>query len=149
MAVMPSSRPVRIALVISLALNLIAAGLVAGLVAGRPGERMRGPDSGLGPIAEAFGPEERRALLRDLRARRDIRPPDRALHDATRAALVEALRTDPFDRDRARSAIEQHAARVEAAEAAMREALVERLAAMTPEERAALAARLESRRRAR
>lgn len=139
---MPSTRLLRLALIVSLLLNLVALGIFAGSVIG--GRPPPGPEAGLGPLAGAFGPEDRRALLRDLRQRRDIRPPDRALREATLTSLIEALRSDPFDRDLARAAIEQHAARIEEAEAALREAFIERLAAMDPAERQALAERLES-----
>lgn len=129
-------------LLASLALNLLVAGLVVGdaLVDGPRGPRPT--DLALGAVAEALEPSDRRAILHALRGRHDLRPFGREEPGAALAALAGAARADPFDRAAAEAALEAQGARVERAEAAVRAALLDHLAAMAPAERAAFADRL-------
>ncbi len=143
-AAMPS-RGVRLLLVASLALNLLVAGLVLGdaLAGGGPGGPPRRVEMSLGPLARALDEEDRRAILEDLRARPEVAPLGRGPHGADLAAIRAALRAEPFDPDRARAAFAEQARAVAAAQGAAQEALLARLAAMSPAERAAVAERLE------
>ena len=138
------SRGLRWLLIVSLALNLLVAGLVVGALArhGGPGGRPRPAELSLGPFARALEPEDRRAVLRSLGDRPDLRPPGREERAAHFAEVVAALRAEPFDQPRAAAALAEQSERVAAVEQAVQEALLARLAAMTPAERAAFADRL-------
>ena len=92
-------RGLRIALAVSLALNLGVAGLVGGLLwhdgPGGHGDLVR--DMGFGPFDEALRPEDRDALKKSAQQRAgDLRTARREMQgDAT--AILTALRNDPFD----------------------------------------------------
>ena len=139
-------RGLRWLLVLSLALNLLVAGLVVGALArhGGPGGRPRPAELSLGPFARALEPEDRREILRSLGGRADLRPPGRVDRAALFAEVVAALRAEPFDHARAAAALAEQSERVAEVERAVQEALLARLAAMTAEERAAFADRLET-----
>jgi uncharacterized membrane protein len=130
-------------LVASLALNLLVAGVVLGdLVGGGPPGRGRPVELTLGPLARALGEEDRRAVLRELRGREGGTPSPRERRAAF-ADLVAAIRAEPFDADRAAAALAAQAERMAAVEREVQAALMARLAAMSPEARAAFADRLE------
>ncbi len=101
----------RIVLVASLALNLAVGGIVAGsVVSGRLG---KGPprsfDLGLGPIARALEPQERRAIGRNLRQNRALRDLDlRGRVDE----VIALLRAEPFDPQALEALMDQQAAEV-------------------------------------
>lgn len=137
-------RWMRLLLAASLALNLLVAGIVAGGLLHRdgPGGRMRPADLALGPVARALDEGDRRAILGALREGGGLRPLDRDPREAGLRAIAEAVRAEPFDAARLRGALDAQAGRIEAAQRAVREALVERVAAMGPEGRAAFADRL-------
>lgn len=139
-------RGVRIALGVSVALNLLVAGLVAGAVLrdGGPRDRML-RDLEFGPFTEALSREDRDALRRDFVARsggfRDMRAEMRSDFDA----LLGALRAEPFDIDAARAVLAGQQARMQSRLALGQDLLLERLAAMPPRARAEFADRLEER----
>lgn len=139
-------RGLRIALGISVALNLLVAGLVAGAVLrdGGPRERML-RDLEFGPFTEVLSREDRDGLRRDFLARsggfRDMRAEMRSDFDA----LLGALRAEPFDIGAARAVLEAQQTRMQSRLALGQELLLERVAAMTPAARAAFADRLEER----
>jgi hypothetical protein len=137
------SRGVRVLLLASLALNLLVAGLVLGdaLAGGGPGGPPRRVEMSLGPLARALDEDDRRAILEDLRGRPEFAR--RGPRGADLAPILAALRAEPFDPDRARAAFAEQARVVAAAQGAAQEALLARLAAMSPEARAAVADRLE------
>lgn len=141
-----SGRGVRIALAVSVALNLLVIGLVAGAMLrdGGPRGRMAG-DPAFGPFTEALAPEDRAALRQEFVQRipemRDMRRQMRTDF----AALLEALRAEPFDAGAVRGLIEAQSARMAGRLQVGQELLVARIEAMTPEARAAFADRLESR----
>lgn len=93
-----SGRGVKIALAISVALNLAVAGLVLGAWASDHGPRKGMPrDLGFGPFSEALSPEDRRALRK---AFMDQAPDFRTTREAARAefvTLLATLRATPFD----------------------------------------------------
>ena len=138
------SRLLRIALFVSLALNFAVLGLVAGQVwSGR--DEGRGRDGGgamsmgLGPVASALDPEERRSLGADLRR---LSGDARGGRRQNAQALLAALRQEPFDPEAMLSVMRAQRARDQQMQDAAQEIFVARLAAMTPERRAAFAARL-------
>lgn len=144
--VQPSSRKLKAALAVSLALNLCIAGMVGGAMMhdgpGGRGDMVR--DLGFGPFTEAFDHEDREALrdaflqrAPELRAaRRDMR--------ADFTAVLAALRADPFDATALGSALAGQSARA-AQNLAIGQALIaDHIAAMTPDARKAFAGRLEA-----
>lgn len=138
-------RGLRIALAVSVALNLAVLGLVAGAMIGG-GPRGGGPDGqlralGLGPFAMAFSREDRAELARGI-DRAALRAERRALGDSL-ATLRQSLLADPFDRAAAEAALGRSRGAAEALQAIGHGAIVERIAQMDAAERAALAGRLE------
>ena len=142
--VQPASRKLKIALAISLALNFAVVGLVGGAMMkgeGRHGAMVR--DLDFGPFTQAFDPEDRAALrgaflerAPDFRAaRRDMR--------ADFAAVLTALRADPFDSAELSTALTGQSARATKNLAIGQALVTERLTQMTPEARKAFADRLE------
>jgi len=141
-----AGKGLRIALGISLALNLLVVGLVAGAVLrdGGPRDRMV-RDLDFGPFTEALSPEDRDALRRafidrapDLRgARQEMR--------TDLEAFLAALRAEPFDPSALTQVMENQQGRLSRRIELGQDLLVERLAAMDGRERGAFADRLERR----
>lgn len=141
-----SGKGVRIALAVSVALNLLIVGLVAGAVLrdGGPRGRMLG-DLEFGPFTEALTPEDRAALRQEfVRQMPDMRDMRRQMRTDF-AALLDALRAEPFDAAAVRGLIEAQSQRMTGRLAVGQDLLVARIGAMTPEARADFADRLESR----
>jgi uncharacterized membrane protein len=145
----PARSPVwmRVALGLSLALNLAVAGVVAGAILRHDDPRreasMREPSGA--PYLRALPPEDRRAIERQLRA--ELGPP-RAAMQALRADFAEALallRADAFDAAAFAATIDRQRSRFQVRAEAGDRLFVERLAGMTPEQRAELADRIEDR----
>lgn len=133
----PSQKPNRmwrIALVLSLALNLAVVGIVVGSYAsGRVGDGPpRSFDLGLGPVSRALLPEERREIGRNLRQNRVMRDVDlRARVDGMSAVL----RAEPFDPEALRVLMDDQAAQISNVQAKAQDAFLAQIAAMTPERR--------------
>jgi len=136
------STPLRWLLVVSLALNLLVAGLVVGAALRHDGPR-RHMEMGPGPFAQALSAEDRRAILTALRDRPGFGPPSREERRQAMAEVLAALRSEPFDRSRAEAAMASQADRLATVEQAIRASMIERIASMSPEGRAAFADRLE------
>lgn len=141
-----SGKGLRIALAVSVALNLLILGLVAGAVLrdGGPRGRMMG-DVAFGPFTEALAPEDRAALRREFVQRlpgmRDVRRQMRADF----AGLLAALRAEPFDMEAVRGLIAGQSDRMAERLALGQDLLLGRIGAMTPQARADFADRLEDR----
>lgn len=138
-----ASRGLRIALAVSVALNLLVVGLAAGAVLRHgPGERMI-RDLDFGPFGEAFSREDREAMRQGFLARagdvEDMR--DALRRDADE--LLDALRAEPFDPARVGAALEGQGRRMAERLELGRSLVLERIAAMSAAERAAFADRLE------
>jgi uncharacterized membrane protein len=139
------SRGVRWLLIASLGLNLLVAGVVVGnMVAGPMGGRPPAVELALGPFARALEPQDRRAIARDLFDRADLRGMGRNERRADLAELAAALRAEPFDRDAVSAIMVRQRDKVRGLETAVEGAVLDRLAAMTAEERAGFAERLEA-----
>lgn len=140
-----AGRGLRLVLALSLAANLAVLGVVAGTLLaqeGRPGPpQVR--DIGFGPFAAALSPADREALGRAFReAAPDLHGMRREMREEV-GALLQALRTDPLDEPALRLAIAAQDARGRVRLDLGQRLLADRLVAMTLDERAAFADRLE------
>lgn len=143
----PRGRGLRIALAVSVALNLAVLGMAAGAmlhVGGMPG-RDGVRELGFGPFTEALDRQQRGDLRRAFFAKApEFRNVRKEMRQDTQA-LLTALRTEPFDPAALTAILETQrkrvAAQLELGQSLMRDMLV----AMTPEARLAFADRLEAR----
>ncbi|MEM1273375.1 MAG: periplasmic heavy metal sensor [Pseudomonadota bacterium] len=141
-------RVMRIALALSLGLNLMVLGLVAGLAFSGVGRHSNGPMMGLraiglGPFVPALSADDRRALGGQLRENRDLFAEDsRPLGRAIRG-FIELLRADSFDRAAAEVALSAQRGHGAALQEAGHGILLDHVEAMSPEARALFADRLE------
>ena len=135
----------RVVLVVSLALNLLVLGLLAGaaLRDGSP-RGPRGFDLSLGPIGQALDRSDRRAIAASLRRNPDLRPLRRSEMRPGLDEVDAVLRADALDEARLRQALARPMDRLRNLQDAAVDALVDRIAAMSPTERAALADRIAS-----
>ncbi|MBY6004603.1 periplasmic heavy metal sensor [Salipiger bermudensis] len=138
----------RVLLFASLAANLAVAGVVAGLFLTRPDIDRDGPPRGrdfVFPYTHALKEEQRRELGRTLRGqveRQRDTPGD--FLDEYRTA-IEILRAEPFDPAAFAATLDRQGERAENRQAKGQRLLVDYVAQLTPEERAAYAQRLEDR----
>lgn len=136
------SRRLKIALGLSLALNLVVAGIVAGAAVrgfGHPPPPMV-RDLGFGPFARALSPADREALMQ---AYREATPDMRDTMRAEVGALLAALRADPFDAAALQAALSAQDARARERLELGQRLLDERLLSFAPAERQAFADRLQ------
>ena len=142
----PVARGWRIAFFASLALNLLILGVVGGaLIKGPPHMR---PDMvrdlGFGPFTEALDEGDRAALRKAFKDRApDLRTARHTMR-ADFAALLAALRADPFDPVALESALARQSVRSAERLALGQQLLRDRLAEMTVDARRAFADRLEA-----
>ncbi|MGR3374262.1 periplasmic heavy metal sensor [Pseudooceanicola nanhaiensis] len=142
----PMRRWQKVLLALSLAVNLLIVVAVASFVLTHDGDRRHRPprvDQMGGPLTGALSREDRREIGRALwRSYRDGRP-SRADMRAELADVIAALRREPYDPAVVEQSLQKQLEfAVERQELGQR-LLRERLAAMTPAERAAFADRLE------
>lgn len=140
-----SPRLLRVALAVSVALNLLVAGIVAGAVFHKSGQGGSGAmtrDLGFGPFTEALAPEDRRALRQWLQQRAPQLRSANAQRRADIIALQSALRADPFVPQDLTRALEAMRGRLQTQLDLGHQALAEVIMAMPPAERMALADRL-------
>lgn len=131
-------------LVGSVGLNLLVAGLAVGaFVKGPPGLR----DLGFGPFDEAFRPEDRRALREAVRARAGDLRSARVQMTRDVQAVVVALRAEPFDAGALSAALAAQQANLAQRLQIGSEVIGTYMAGLSPEERLALADRIEDRAR--
>jgi len=144
-------RGLRIALVLSLAVNLLVIGVVAG-----GAWKMRNFDGGRPPHGQVdiralwqAMPRDARSALRE-RNREDGLHPDRPSREERRARmaelnaqLIEALRREPFDAEAFATLMQGDRAALERRLAAANAAFAAQLAGLSPAQRQALAGELE------
>lgn len=134
----------RLVLIVSLALNLLVAGTVIGhMMRDDPRGRVPRVDRIEGPMTFALTKDDRREIGKALRQKYRENRPSRQQIVEDYQGVIAALRSDPFQPDRVEKAFgNQRAAAVTRMEIGQ-DLLIERLIAMTPEERHAFADRLE------
>lgn len=132
----------RVLLGVSLGLNLLILGLAVGEVLG-DGPGRGGRDFGLGPLSEALSHADRKALRDAFLERHPEARADRRAVRAEFEALAAALRAQPYDAAAVDTALEAIARRGIDLLNTGRDLMAERLQAMSPEDRAAFADRLE------
>lgn len=138
-----ASRGVKIALALSVALNLAVAGLAVGAWLGDGPHRGMPRDMSFGPFSEALDDTDRRVIRRALMERLGEFREQRAAARAEFETLLAALRAEPFDAAALKAALAALEAR-NAERLDLGRSLIEtRLIEMTAEERAAFADRLE------
>ena len=139
----PTSRGVKIALALSVALNLAVAGLAVGAWLGGGGGRDMPRDLSFGPFSAALDDSDRRAIRRALMERMGEFRAARAEARAEFETLLATLRADPFDPAAMKAALvaieTRNAERLELG----RSLIESRLAEMSTDERRAFADRLE------
>jgi uncharacterized membrane protein len=133
-------------LVVSLVLNFLGIGVVAGAWLGQGGALGGRPpsDSGALPYLAALDPQDRAAMRTAWRREGPGLSDLRAQRRAETAALVAALRAEPFDRVALEAALAAQTAALAERQALAQRLLVDRLATMGPAEQAVFADRLEA-----
>jgi uncharacterized membrane protein len=137
----------RVTLFTSLAVNLLILGAVAGFfVFGAPDHRADRDRIDFGLFyTRALSEEDRRALRRDFVAGLERQGRDRGAFLADMRDTLDAVRARPFDTEAFVSAMAEQSDRRARREEMGRQALANRLAAMSDEERIAYADRIEDR----
>ena len=134
----------RLLLFVSLALNLLVAGVVAGhILRDGPDGRVPRVDRMGGPMTFALSPEDRREIGHALRDAYREKRPTREQIMAEYQGVIEALRSDPFDRRGLQSAFDRQLASTQDRVAIGQEVLMQRITTMSDAERHAFADRLE------
>ncbi len=138
-----TSRGVKIALALSVALNLAVAGLAVGAWLGHGPRQGMPRDMSFGPFSEALDDTDRKAIRRALLERLGEFREQREAARAEFETLLATLRADPFDPEALKAALAALEAR-NAERLELGRTLIEtRLIEMSPEERADFADRLE------
>jgi uncharacterized membrane protein len=143
----PSGAPrwMKVLLAVSLALNLGVLGLVGGAALRGAGDRGRPDvrDIGFGPFSDALSPQDRqelrRAFLRDGGNPREMR----RLMRSEVGTLLQVLRTEPLQEAELRAAFSQFQLRGQERLDLGQRLLADRIIAMSPDDRARFADRLE------
>lgn len=141
-----AGRGMKIALILSLTLNLLILGMMGGAMLAHGGrdDPRRVRDVGFGPYTEALSGEDRKALREAfVKAAPDFRA-GREEARADVARLATAIRAEPYDRAAVEAVMASQVARIEERLQLGRGLILDRLDAMGPEARAALAGRIET-----
>jgi len=137
----------KIVLILSLALNFLVVGALVGSRFGAKSDRgadFRGQIAfAVGPYGRALSKEDRRVLGQALRARSSEFRKSRQEMRTLGAQVATALREEPFEPAKVASLLEQQIGLGRGLQNTGQALLVERLVAMSAEERAAYADRLE------
>ena len=145
-----SNRGLKIALAVSVAVNLGIAGMVGGIAwKGGPGGRadMMVRDFGFGPFNDALLPEDRKALRQTVLARADEIRVARQLMQADGVTILAALRAQPFDPASLGAALDAQARHLGERLKFGSDVIRDYILSLSPESRAAFADRLEHRMR--
>jgi uncharacterized membrane protein len=135
----------RILFGVSLALNLLVVGVLAGAWWRFDGGRSHAGPSSIGALVYRELPKaERKELRKQFMKGRDG---PRGSRRADMAALLQALRAEPFDGEAVEALLVREQTRRAEHTVAMRDAWLAHVTEMTPEERTAYADRMEDRMR--
>lgn len=138
------SRGMRILLISSLALNLLVVGGVGGLILkGPPHHPDLVRDLGFGAFTEALSDADRAALRSDFLRRTPDLKAKRAEMRGDLDLVLGALRATPFDPVALDAALARQTTRIQARLAIGQTLMRDRFVAMSPQDRAAFADRLE------
>ncbi|WP_299772717.1 periplasmic heavy metal sensor [uncultured Tateyamaria sp.] len=133
---------VKILLGLSLAINLGIAGLVGGIALSGGPLGGKGPGMGYAmPYVLALQQEDRRAVFGVVRGNRDL--PGRGVRRAVYGEMVALLKADTFDRAAVTAILERQARGVEQVQSVAQDEWLDRVAAMSDEDRRAYAERVE------
>ncbi len=139
-------RGLKIALAVSVALNLAVAGLIGGMALhGGPGGRgdVMVRDFGFGPFEDALQPQDRAALRETVRARMgDIRAARQQMQ-RDGLAILAALRAEPFDPAALTTALETQSQNISNRLTFGSDVMRDFVLGLTPDARSAFADRLE------
>lgn len=140
-----AAKRLKVALFVSLALNLLLVGLIVGAMAAghRQGGRMMARDVGFGPLTTALTREDRGALRQSFVQANPGRDADRAAMASDFSAMVAALKRDPWDQAAVMAALTRQGARSQVRFEQGRDILLAHIAKMTAAERSAFATRIE------
>jgi uncharacterized membrane protein len=139
-----SSRGVRWALIASLAVNLGVAGMALGaFLHGGPGGRDAVHDLGFGPYDQALRPQDRQALKAAMGAKAQDLQASRAEVAQDAAAIIAALRAQPFDPAALQVALSGQQNHLNARMKLGGDALRDFLIGLSPQDRLDFAERLE------
>lgn len=137
-----SVRALRVALGVSVALNLAVLGIVAGVAINHPREGDPSRGFAFGPFNGALTPEDRRALRREFR---EAMPDLRQSFGRMRAEFGQMqgiLRAEPYDPAAFAALLENQRARGDRMMATAQRLIADHVAAMSPPDRRAFADRL-------
>jgi len=130
-----SGRILKLVLVISLGINLAIGGLALGVWAIDKPKRPQSPDA-VAFLSFALPKEHRDALREQLVSRRAELRANRAALKELRGQMIEALQAEPFEISAVEDILQRQRARFLALGELAHSALLERIAMLTPEERA-------------
>lgn len=139
-------RWVRAVLVISLGLNLLVIGAVGSAFLfrdGPPRHAREGERAIAAPYIGAFERADKREMRREMRKRLAGHKQTRAANAKDYAEFLSVLRADPYDDKEAKRILERQMARTLDIQKVGREIALQRIGAMTAQERAAYALRVE------
>jgi uncharacterized membrane protein len=143
-----TNRRLKIALAVSVALNLAIAGLIGGIALhGGPGGRgdMMVRDFGFGTFDGALRPEDKEALRKSIQGKLgDIRAARQQMQ-ADGTAILAALRAEPFDKAVLAATLAQQSLHFNDRLKFGSQVISDFLLGLSPEERVAFADRLEHR----
>jgi uncharacterized membrane protein len=142
----PAGKGVRIALILSLAVNLLFIGLLCGAAIGGhwKGTHKMAMDVGFGPLTAALSREDRKAMAESFMRMAPGFGAERQAADADFFILIKALRADPWDSAAANAALERQSARSLLRLDRGRIVLLDHIATMSATARQDLAARIEA-----
>jgi uncharacterized membrane protein len=142
-AAKPSTSWTRIALAVSVALNLAVAGLAAGAWLKDGPYRGMPRELSFGPFSDALSPEDHHAMRAALKDRAAGFRAEREAARTELAALLTALRATPFDPAAVKASLSAISTRAADRLELGRSLIGERILAMSDAERQAFADRLE------
>ena len=132
-----TARWVKVALIVSVAVNLGIAGVIGGAALRAPEiqrNNIQAPE-GVAMLARAMPPTHQRELRKGLRDHRDDLRPDREELRNLRDRFVDALRAEPFDIDAVNAVFAEQRVMLSNITAAGHDSVIEQIEKMSPQDR--------------